>query len=139
MNYKRILIGGLVAGLAINVLDFLVMLAATGDMYEKLQSKGLFLKDPRVPFTPLWIMGMFAIGIIMAWFYAVARPRLGAGPGTALLVSFVLALLVHVPYNFASACWNPTGRLLPLIHMTAGIVEMVIAGYFAAWIYREKE
>ncbi|HNQ78913.1 MAG TPA: hypothetical protein PK747_09130 [Acidobacteriota bacterium] len=139
MNYKRILIGGLVAGLTINVLDFLVMLMATGGLYEKFQAKGLFLKEPRLPFAPLWILGMFAIGILLAWFYAVARPRLGSGPGTALLVSFVLALMVHVPYNLASATWNPTGRLLPLIHMTAGIVEMVIAGYFAAWIYKEKE
>lgn len=139
MNYKRILIGGLVAGLLINVLDFLVMLAATGGLYEKFQSKGLFLREPRLPFIPLWILGMFAIGILLAWFYAVARPRLGSGPGTALLVSLALALLIHVPYNFSQACWGITGRLLPLVHMSAGIAEIVIAGYFAAWIYKEKE
>jgi len=139
VNYKRILTGGLVAGLIINILDFLVMLAVTGKIYEKFQAKGLFLKDPRLPFIPLWILGMFAVGLLLAWFYAAVRPRLGAGPGTALLVSFILALMVHVPYNFSEACWGQTGRLLPLVHMTAGIIEMVIAGYFAAWIYKEKE
>jgi hypothetical protein len=139
MNYKRILIGGFVAGLIINILDFVVMFAVTGKIYEKFQADGFFIKDPRLPFLPLWILGMFLMGFLLAWFYAVARASLGAGPKTALLVSFVLALMVHVPYNFSEASWALTGRLLPLIHMTAGIVEYIIAGYFAAWIYKEKE
>lgn len=139
MNYKKILVGGLVAGFIINILDFLVMVLFTGKLYHKLQAKGYILQSPRLPFEYLWIFGMFVMGILLAWFYAVARQRLGAGPMTALLVSFILALMVHVPYNFAQACWSITGRLIPLITMISGIVEFVIAGYVAAWIYREKE
>ncbi|MCX7829497.1 MAG: hypothetical protein N2445_00340 [Acidobacteria bacterium] len=139
MNYKRILIGGIVAGFIINIIDFLVMILFTGKLYEKLQAKGLILKSPRLPFEYMWILGMFVMGLLLAWFYAVARPRLGAGPLTALLVSFVLALMVHVPYNFAEASWSITGRLIPLVRMISGIIEYVIAGYVAAWIYKEKE
>lgn len=139
MNYKKILIGGIVAGFIINIIDFLVMILFTGKLYEKLQAKGLILQSPRLPFEYLWIFGMFVMGFLLAWFYAVARPRLGQGPMTALLVSFVLALMVHVPYNFAEASWAVTGRLIPLITMISGIVEFVIAGYVAAWIYKEKE
>lgn len=139
MDYKRILTGGLVAGFIINILDFLVMLFATGDLYKNMQAKGLYLASPRLPFSYLWIFGMFVMGILLAWFYAVARARLGAGPGTALLVGFFLALMVHVPYNVAEASWAMTGRLIPLIHMVSGIVEFIIAGYVAAWIYKEKE
>lgn len=139
MNYKKILLGGIVAGFIINVLDFIVMLLFTGKLYQKLQAKGLFLQSPRLPFQYLWIFGMFCMGILLAWFYAVARPRLGAGPLTALLVSFILALMVNVPYNFAEASWAITGRLIPLIRMVSGIIEYVIAGYVAAWIYKEKE
>ena len=139
MNWKRIITGGIVAGLIINVLDFIVALLLTDKIYQKLQTKGLLVSEPRLPFIPLWILGMFVMGCLLAWFYAVARPRLGSGPRTALLVSFILALMVHCPYNFAEACWAQTGRLLPLIHMVAGIIEYVIAGFFAAWIYQEKE
>ncbi len=139
MNYKKIFLGGIVAGFIINILDFLVMFLFTGKLYQKLQVKGLVLQSPRLPFEYLWIFGMFVMGILLAWFYAIARQRLGAGPVTALLVSFILALMVHVPYNFAEASWSITGRLIPLIKMVSGIVEFVIAGFVAAWIYKEKE
>lgn len=138
MNYKRILIGGIVAGLIINILNLLVFLLFTKEKYASLQAKGFFAPSPRLPFAPLWILGMFIMGILLAWFYAVSRPRLGAGPKTALLVSFIISLMVHTPYNFAEASFAITGRYLPLVHMVSGIIIFVIAGYVAGWIYQEK-
>jgi len=139
MNWKKIFLGGIVAGLIINVLDFIVAFLLTNKIYKNFETKGLLASEPRLPFIPLWILGMFVMGCLLAWFYAVARPRLGAGPRTALLVSFILALMVHCPYNFAEACWAPTGRLLPLIHMVAGIIEYVIAGFLQRGFIKKRK
>lgn len=139
MNYKKILIGGLVAGLIINVLQFLVYYFVTSKKIASLQSNGYILSTPRLPFEILWVLGMFVMGILLAYFYALARPRLGPGPITAIKVNLLLALMIHVPYNVMRASYGLPGRFLPLVDMVAGIIIFLVAGYIAAWIYQEKE
>ncbi len=137
MNWKRIALGGLLAGLVMNVVDFAVGIFYLMDRYMALQKEGIFLKEPRLPFTPLWIGGIFCIGLLCAWFYAAVRPRLGGGPKTALLVGLALALMTHVPYNVSMASWGQQGRLLPFAWMVVGIVEVIVGTLVAGWLYKE--
>ncbi len=138
MNWKRILIGGIVAGAVMNVLDMLVGLLVLEGRYKALQDAGIYLKEPRLPFVPLWILGLFAMGVIAAWFYAAVRPRLGQGPKTALLVGLALGLMSHVAYNVSAASWGQQGRFLPAMWMVSGIVELVVGTLVAGWLYKEQ-
>ena len=139
MNWKRILLGGLAAGLLMVVIDSIVGLTLLMPRYQARQMDGTFLKDPQLPFAPLWILGFFAIGVVLAWLYAVARPRLGPGPKTALTVGLAVGLLAHVPYPFAFASWSPAGRFIPLLWMLSGLAEYLLASLLAGFLYREEE
>lgn len=137
MNTRRILTGGLVAGLVLNVIEMLVNSFLLNDRYMMLQDKGVFLVDPRYPFLPIWIILIFLVGIALAWFYAVARPRLGPGPKTALLVGLMVGLVAFVPSNFVEASWSAVGRFVPLMWMITGIIETMIGTLVAGAMYKE--
>jgi hypothetical protein len=139
MNWKRIALGGLLAGVVMNAIDFIPYILLGGsDRLMELQKVGVYLQEPRFPFMPLWILGVFAMGFFAAWFYAVARPRLGAGPQTALMVGLALGLMSHVPYNFTIVSWGQQGRFLPLVWMCTGIVELVVGTLVAGWVYKDE-
>ncbi len=138
MNWKRIILGGLVAGLVMNVIDVITEMFVLGERYKQLQEAGVFLKEPRLPFVPIWILGLFATGVLAAWFYAAVRPRLGPGPRTALLVGLYLGLLAHVPYNVTHAAWGMQGRFMPLVWMLGGMVQMIVGTLIAGWLYKEE-
>ncbi len=138
MNWKRILVGGIVAGAVMNVLDMLVGMLVLGQRYKALQDAGIYLKEPRLPFVPLWILGLFAMGIVAAWFYAAVRPRLGPGPKTALLVGLACGLLAHVAYPFSMATWGREGRFIPLVWMASGLLSYLIGALVAGYVYREE-
>jgi hypothetical protein len=139
MNWKRIALGGLLAGVVMNLIDFApYVLLGVSDRLMALQTAGIYLKEPRFPFTPLWILGVFAMGFVAAWFYALARPRLGAGPKTALIVGIALGLISQVQYNFSMASWGQQGRFLPFVWMCTGIIELVVGTLLAGWVYKEN-
>jgi hypothetical protein len=138
MSWKRILIGGLAAGLLMNVLDFAASALFLMERYEALQAEGIYLKEPLLPFMPLWILGQFAMGLILAGLYAAVRPRLGPGPKTALIVGLVAGLLTHVPYNVAVASWSPAGRFIPLVTMIAGLIQFLLGALLAGFLYKEE-
>ena len=56
MNTKRILLGGLAAGLVMNVMDAVANGAVLGARYRACGEQGLLLKDPRTPFYVIWIV-----------------------------------------------------------------------------------
>jgi len=137
MNAKRILVGGLVAGVVLNILEIISSSLFLGDRYMQLQDKGVFLIEPRYPFMAFWIIMMFLVGIALAWLYAVARPRLGASPKTAVLVGLIVGLVTFVPANFVQASWSAMGRFVPMIWMVWGIVEFVVGTLVAGALYKE--
>ena len=138
MNWKRIALGGLLAGVVMNALDFAVGIFVLGERYKQFQDAGIFLKEPRLPFVPIWIAGIFVMGFVAAWFYAAVRPRLGPGPQTALLVGLVLGLVGHVMYNVSAASWGLQGRFMPLVWMVSGIAQLVVGTLVAGWVYKEE-
>lgn len=82
------ILGGLVAGLAFNLLEAMIgTLVTAKDFQAALSTLG-----KRMPQTP----GMMRIALV--WLYAAIRPRFGAGPGTAVkagLAVWFIAGLIH--------------------------------------------
>src|SRR5437899_12922523 len=90
INWGRVVLGGLLAGVVLNIVDWLtygVWLKA--DMAAAMQALG---KAPGAmdSAVPLWVALDFVSGIGLLWGYAAIRPRFGAGLMTA--VSAVLAV-----------------------------------------------
>jgi hypothetical protein len=87
MNMGRVLLGGLVAGLVLNVSEAVLhagVLAADGAKLVEEWGR-LGLKVEMRPSLLVWLIGItFVLGILAVWTYAAIRPRYGAGPKTAL-------------------------------------------------------
>jgi hypothetical protein len=138
MNAKRVVLGGLVAAVVMFVLDGIGGALFTAHRYEALQRVGYFKTDPRYPFLPLWALCTIGMGLGFAWLYAVARPRLGAGPKTAALIGLVVGGMCYVPINIVHVSWYEVGRFLPLYWLVSGILFSVVGSLVAGALYKEK-
>ena len=136
INLKGVIIGGLVAGVVLNVVDFILFGVVLKDqMAAMLQAMG----------KPAMSSGMmayftfldFLYGIYLVWVYAAIRPRFGAGPGTAVkagLIGWVVAGLFHALFE-ASMTMMPQNTLI-LVTVVA-LVQQPLAVVVGAKFYTE--
>src|SRR5213594_1209761 len=137
MNTARIVIGGVVGGIVYNIVSILVNVVALGERYKLLQSTGIYRQEPRLPFLPIWIVLTILVSIGLAWLYAVARPRLGPGPMTALLVGLVVGLICSIPGAVAEYSWAYSGGLVAMWRVIQVIGGSILATLAAGWLYTE--
>jgi len=139
INWGRALIGGLVAGLVMNLLWYagwvLLVRPALGDA---LQAVGRPLQES-VRGTVAMVVLSFLIGIVAIWLYAAIRPRFGAGPGTAAMAGVAAGLLLGV---FPDIGWGLSLRLIPAsvwaTDSVTTLVVVVIGTILGAWFYKEQ-
>src|SRR3989442_1026349 len=87
VNSGRVLLGALAGGVVWNLWSIAINVGVLRDRYAAAQQAGTFLAQPRYPFfVGIWILTLFVLAYILAWFYASVRATRGAGPGTALQV-----------------------------------------------------
>jgi hypothetical protein len=138
-NRVRVVLGGLLAGVVINVVEFVtngVVLKA--DWGQAMQALG----KPAVPSgsaIAIYNVWGFLVGIAAVWIYAAIRTRYGAGPRTAAragVVTWGLAVLLANVANY------PLGLLptrLLVITAVVALFEIIIAAVLGAWLYKEDE
>jgi hypothetical protein len=136
INWGRVIVGGIVAGIIINVFEYVTngrVLAA--DWAAAMQSLGRQLPAGSTVVFTVW---GFLVGISAIWLYAAARTRFGAGPGTAVLTGFaywVIGYLFPNVVNWALAIFP--SRLLAITTIV-GLVEIIVASLAGAFIYKER-
>jgi hypothetical protein len=138
INWTRVLIGGLIAGVVINVLSFAAWWPfVRPGLIATLQALG---RPPQetVGAIVLMVVLFFLMGILVIWLYAAIRPRYGAGPGTAALAGAAAGLMLGV---FPDIAWGLTFRLSPARVWAAdaviSLVVIIIATVLGAWVYKE--
>ena len=137
MNWKRVIAGGLLAGLIINLGELLlngVFLASEWEAFrEQLGYEGSFTMAQMT--TSVIITFLFGIALI--WLYAAIRPRFGPGPKTAVIAGVALWIVAYV--LFGASLWAAgmfTMRLM-VFSVIWGAVEAPVAALAGAWVYRE--
>jgi len=135
INFGRVVLGGLLAGLIINISECLlngVVLAR--DMDEAMRRLNL----PPVGGNAITIFVIFGfvLGIAAIWFYAAIRPRFGAGVKTALCrVGGVVLRLPLSEHCQAVLGFFPVGLIT--ISIFWGLVEILLATASGAWLYTD--
>ncbi len=141
INWGRVIGGGLLAGLVMNISQFVlhaVVLRADGEQLMAEWNKlGLKIEEDPILLTILMAV-TFLLGILAVWTYAGIRPRFGAGPKTALCAGlavwamsyfyagvYVHAGIVVVPMKLV---WCP---------VLWSLIEVPIATMAGAWLYKE--
>lgn len=136
INLGRVIVGGLLAGLVINIGEFVL----NGYILEKDWESAMRLlgKEPiGMQAVSVFLALGFLLGITAVWIYAAVRPRLGAGPKTAICIGLIVWVLTSL---FTTLGQLPTGifpnRLL-IIPLVWGLVELPLGTVAGAWLYRE--
>jgi hypothetical protein len=138
MNGKRIVVGGLLAGLVLNIGETILNVPVIGAEFDAATQR-LGLPAMSGATVGVFVAMCFGLGIFATWLYAAIRPRFGAGAGTALIAGIAIWLLVSVWANLSAAAMGlfPT-RLLAIVTVWQAI-EIPLATLAGAWYYREAE
>lgn len=137
INMSRVLLGGLLAGLVINIGEFLF----NGVLFaEELNqaARALGVEPPGAEAIAVFMVQALVMGIVAVWLYAAIRPRFGAGPGTAVLAGLIvwfLAPAMSAVQDLALGIFPP--KLLAFGLMWT-LVEVPLAAVLGAWVYREE-
>lgn len=139
INWNRVILGGLVAGVVINLVEYLVNGVILADRWAEAM-KGLgkpeaFDATQIVAFN-LW---GFAAGILAVWLYASIRPRYGAGPKTAVCAGLAVWALAYLLGMGGDMITHVMPRRLMAIAIAVGLVEVIVATLAGAYFYREEE
>lgn len=138
MNAGRIVIGGLVAGLVMNVIDAGAngyVLAAQWQA-EANALNGTIMNQAATMSTVGWVIVDFLLGIATVWTYAAIRPRFGPGPRTAMIAAGVMFVVGHLFY----ASYVFTGLFsVSLIAASSlgGLVAVAAGAYVGGALYQE--
>ena len=140
MNVKRLLVAGAVAGVVMNVVDFVANYFTGASLYRDLMAvnPALWENMNQPGRLPAYLLIDFILAFVIVWFYAAIRPRYGAGPATALRAAAAIWL-------FGAAQWYLFVLMGLLSHATFGIGSLVSAVNFAATaliggkLYREAD
>jgi len=137
INYGRVILGGLVAGVVINIIEGVmngvVLASRWADQMISLNRPAAG-SIKQIVVLNLW---GFAAGILAVWLYAAIRPRMGAGPRTAMCAGL---------FTWVTICGMGTAvpvilhiyRLdLGLIGVGFELVEMLAAALAGAYFYKE--
>lgn len=139
INRARVLLGGLAGSIVWAIWSRVVRHLIIGlTRLQAAQDSGFFLKSARYPFyREQWFVTTFVIAVILAYLYAAARPKLGAGPLTALKIGFLIGFIAGFPMNFSQATWAAMDRMIPLGWMLDMWGGCILATLLAGWIYKD--
>lgn len=136
INLGRVLIGGLLAGVVLNIGEYLLNEVVLAEQMREVFRR-LNLPQPGGSFIAVAVILTFILGIVIVLVYAMIRPRLGPGVKTAVMAGLVAwffvcfycgviyGLLLDIPTN------------LIVIGMIWCLVEYILAAIAGAWAYKE--
>ena len=137
INTGRVVAGGLVAGVVLNIIDFVANLVLASDFAANTARLNL---DPATAQAPAamvtWIVIDLLLGLVLVFTYAAMRPRFGAGSKTAIVAGgtiwFAISLIV---FGFSTI-----GMIdMPLYWKATfiSLLNVLIAANLGASIYKE--
>jgi hypothetical protein len=138
INGGRVLIGGLAAGVAMNLIDGLsngMLLAAQWKAETEQLNAGLMTKAAASS-TVGWVIVDFILGLMIVWLYAAIRPRFGAGPMTAARAGLAAWLISHSFY-FSYVFMGLYSFRLIAASSGAGLVSAMVGAYIGGKLYQE--
>lgn len=136
INLSRWLLGGLVAGVLLWLLEGLASMIYMEEMQAAMIEHGLSMEMS----AGVWIWSIvvsLVAGLVLVFFYAAARPRFGPGPKTAVIVAVAMFLggylLSLIGYHMLGLFPDTMLVKWGLV----GLVELILAALVGAWLYRE--
>lgn len=132
INYGRVVLGGIVAGIVFLALDFAGMYILPFDWDAWIAQYNLTM-----PSMALWVVMDILFGILAVWLYAAIRPRFSPGVKTAVIAGVFLWLFGAIMwYGFAAMGMFEMNAYLAMAGWS--LVQMIVATTAGAWMYKEE-
>lgn len=135
INFGRVVLGGLLAGLVLNIGEFLLNGLVLASQMADFMTKHNFSEPAN--FIAIAVGLTFVMGIVIVLGYACIRTRLGPGVKTAIIAG----LFAWFGAYFYSGIINgvlfgiPMGTICTVVGW--GLVEFALAAVAGAWLYKE--
>jgi hypothetical protein len=136
INWNRVILGGLLAGLVINICEFLVDGLVLGDQWTAAM-KNLGRPPMGSSATAAFVLWGFLVGIYALWLYAALRPRMGPGPRTAAFAGCAVWIMGSLLPSISAVAMHLFPRHLMAFDLVLTLVEMVVGTVIGAWLYKE--
>jgi hypothetical protein len=137
INVGRVLLGGLVAGVVLNIGEFLLHGVLLSKALEE-DFRRLNLSPPGNDFIIKAVIITFILGIAVVYLYAAIIPRFGAGMKTAVWVGVISWFFVYLYSGYINQSLGLVSANLYLIGLGWGLVEYIVSAMAGAWLYKES-
>jgi hypothetical protein len=125
INWSKVLLGGVIAGIVLIALDFVNHSYVLGpksvaelDAFKPGLSATMNTSSGMVGYLVADIL----MGIILIWLYAAIRPRFGPGVGTAIKAVIPVWIVSGIAYYG----WVPMGMMSSTLWLSFAVAELVI-------------
>ena len=138
INVMRVLLGGLLAGLVLNIGEYLLNRIVLAEQWSG-SGADSELAEFGVGQMASGVIIMFVFGIALMWIYAAIRPRFGAGPKTAVIAGLTMWSIAWLltGASFITVGIFPVGQMV--VSIIWGLFEVPMAALAGAWLYREGD
>jgi hypothetical protein len=136
INWTRMFLGGLLAGVIINLFEFVTNgVVLRREWAEAMKALGRSAMAPTA--VVVFVIWGFLVGISAIWLYAAARPRFGPGVKTAALTGFAFWVFGYALPTLGNWALGLFPKRLLVIGVLVGLVEVILASVAGAWLYKE--
>ena len=136
INFGRVVLGGLLAGLVLNIGEFLLNDMVLGAQMKTFMTQHNFA-EPSGSFIVIAVGLTFVMGIVLVLGYACIRPRLGAGVKTAIIAGLFAWFGVYFYSGIINGVLFGIPMNMMIIVIVWGLVEYTLGAIAGAWVYKE--
>ncbi len=140
INTQKVIVGGVAAGFAVGVVDYVlngILLAEQNDAAMSALSPDIAASMAGGAFIVGALVIALLMGIVIAWTYALMRPRYGAGAKTAVFAAIQLWCVITLIFAGMTFAGMFTWSYFALGSVVTG-VELLIGTNVAGYLYSEE-
>ncbi|HSM59884.1 MAG TPA: hypothetical protein VK849_03760 [Longimicrobiales bacterium] len=137
INTQKVVVGGLAAGVVMNVYDFVVNGVLLREQNEAVMAT-LGAEPPGAAMMVVYVVWDFIWALAIVWTYAAIRPRFGLGPKTAMLAGAQTWFLLMLSATFFVMTGIFGWGYFALGAVTA-LVNALLGGYVGGRLYTETQ
>ncbi len=132
----HVVLGGLAAGLIINIGEAILNLVVLGDQMTAFIARLNLPPTGGAAMAIFTVLG-FALGMAMTWLYAGIRTRYGPGVPTALRAGAAVWFFAYLYPSLGLVAMGLFPRRMTATLLVWGLCEVLIAAVVGAWVYTE--
>jgi len=136
INIKMVLLGGLIAGLVLNIGEFVLNGLVIGDAWME-WAKSMNLPEMGGNVIIFYVIWSFLVGIALVWLHAAIRPSFGANIRTAVIAGLFIWVTMWVLGFGSMLIQGVFPNDLIITSIVWGLFEVPLASVAGAYLYKE--